>query len=343
MNKLRIVALACAMVALLAGAAQAESQKLYVYTWDTYKDDDLFKAFEKETGIDVVTDIYSSNDALIAKLKAGNAFDIVMPSGAYVPLLASENLLMPLPDDLKAYADKLADDVKNPAFDKDYAHSLPLFYGSTGIAVNTKLVKEDITSWSQFFDRPKDAAKNIGVLDDTGTVMDILAVAMDKPYCEDSAATFKAMQATLLKQKPFVKVYGATGYVERLAAGDVGMQMAWSGDTYLARKDNADIKYVYPKEGVEVWIDNLAIPANAKNVEAAKKFIAFVLKPENMASYAEYTGYVPSIEASKALLPEELKNAPEFNIPEGTKAPVSFNCPPQVVKSYQKIWDSVLK
>lgn len=341
--KIKSLVLAVAMVALFAGSAQADEKKLYVYTWDTYKNDDLFKAFEKETGIDVVTDIYSSNDALIAKLKSGGAYDIVMPSGAYVPLLAGEKLLTPMPDDLRAYGDKMAKEVQNPAFDAKYEHSLPLFYGTTGIAVNTKLLKEEVTSWEQFFNRPEGQKKHVGVLDDTGTVMDILAIALNKPYCEDNAETHKAMQAMLLKQKPFVKVYGATGYVERLAAGDISLQMAWSGDTYLARKENKDIKYVYPKEGVEVWIDNLAIPSTAKNVDAAKKFIEFVLKPENMAAYSEFTGYVPSIAEAKDKLPEELKTAPEFNIPEGTNAPVSFNCPPKVVKTHQKIWDKVLK
>ena len=341
--KLKTLTLAVAMLALCSTGAVAAEQKLFIYTWDTYKADDLFKKFEKETGIDVVTDIYSSNDALIAKLKAGGAYDVVMPSGAYVPLLASEKLLMPMPDDLRAYGEKMSANVKNPSFDPKYEHSLPLFYGTTGIAVNTKIIKEDITSWEQFFNRPAGEKQLIGVLDDTGTVMDILALALGNPYCQDNPETYKAMQATLLKQKPFVKVYGATGYVERLAANDVALQMAWSGDTYLARKDNKDVKYVYPKEGVEVWIDNLAIPATAKNVDAAKKFIAFVLKPENLAEYSEYTGYVPPLDEAKALLPEALRTAPEFNIPEGTKAPVSFNCPPKVVKNHQKIWESVLK
>lgn len=341
--KIKSLLMACAMVALVAGSADAAEQKLFVYTWDTYKNDDLFKRFEKETGIDVVTDIYSSNDALIAKLKAGGAYDIVMPSGAYVPLLAGEKLLLPLPAELRAHGEKMAASVSKPSYDPAYEHSLPLFYGTTGIAVNTKLLKEDISSWDQFFKRPEGEKQHIGVLDDTGTVMDVLAIAHGKPYCEDQAETYKLFQETLLKQKPFVKVYGATGYVERLSAGDVALQMAWSGDTYLARKENKDIKYVYPKEGVEVWVDNIAIPATSKNVEAAKKFVEFVMKPENMAEYAEYTGYVPSLDAAKDKLPDELKSAPEFNIPAGTNAPVSFNCPPKVVKNHQKIWDNVLK
>ncbi len=342
--KLKSFILALSVAALLSGSAFAEEkQKLFIYTWDTYKNDDLFKKFEKETGIDVVTDIYSSNDALIAKIKAGGAYDIVMPSGPYIPLLAGEKLLSPLPADLQAMGEKMAANVKNPGFDPKNEHSLPLFYGTTGLAVNTKLVKEEVTSWSQFFTRPADEKKTLGVLDDTGTVMDIAAIQLGRPYCEDNPDTYKSIQALLLAQKPFVKVYGATGYIERMAASDVAMQMAWSGDAYLARKQNKDIKYVYPKEGVEVWIDNLAIPSTSKNPENAKKFIEFVLKPENLAQYAEFSGYVPSLDAAKDLMPAEIKDAPEFNIPAGLNAPVSATCAPKVVKNQQKIWDRVLK
>ncbi|HYD19037.1 MAG TPA: extracellular solute-binding protein [Patescibacteria group bacterium] len=342
--KIKSFVLAISLAALLSGPVYAANdKKLFIYTWDTYKNDDLFKKFEDETGIDVVTDIYSSNDALIAKLKAGGAYDVVMPSGPYIPLLASETLLQPLPADLQAYGEKMAATVKNPGFDPKNEHSLPLFWGTTGIAVNTKLVKEDITSWDQFFTRPDGEKKSLGVLDDTGTVMDVAALALGKPYCEDSADTYKAIQALLIKQKPFVKVYGATGYVERMAANDIAMQMAWSGDAYLARQQNKDIKYVYPKEGVEVWIDNLAIPSTSKNPENAKKFIEFVLKPENLAAYAEFSGYVPSMDAAKDLMPAEIKDAPEFNVPAGLNAPVSTTCAPKVVKNQQKIWERVLK
>lgn len=343
--KLNPFLLALSVVALLSGNAFAaeKKEKLFIYSWDTYKDEELFKRFEKETGIDVESEIYSSNDKMVAKLKSGAAYDIVMPSGPYIPLMAKEGVLMEIPEDLRKHGEGMNDSVKAPSYDPEHKYSLPLFYGTTGIAVNTKLMKEDITSWDQYFKRPEGAAKNLGILDDTGTVADILSLYHGKEYCEDNSETFKTMLATLQAQKPHVKIATADGYVERLQAGDVAMQMAWSGDAFIARGENKDIKYIYPKEGVEVWIDNIAIPAKSKNVEAAKKFIEFVMKPENMAQYAEYAGYVPSLVAAKDAMPEEIKNAPEFNIPEGTKAVVQMTCPPKVIKAYEKIWEKVLK
>jgi spermidine/putrescine transport system substrate-binding protein len=327
-----------AVLLLFSATARAEDNQLYLYTWDTYVAPDLFKKFEKETGIKVITDIYSSNDTLMAKLKAGGAYDVVAPSGNYVPFLVAEKLLQPLPDDLKAISQKMSANVQKPAYDPTYTYALPLFYGTTGLAVDTKLTSEKITSWQQFFSRPAGEKAGLGVLDDVSTTMDIASLAANKPFCDNAPSTYKALQTLLLAQKPFVKVYGATGYSERLAANEIPLQMAWNGDVYKVRQQNPAIKYIYPKEGVELWIDNLAIPASAKHVEAAKKFIAFVLRPENAAQYSVAAGMMSSIQAANALLPEDMKRAPEFNIPAGIKAVTAKACPADVTKAYDQIW-----
>ncbi|MBI3441104.1 MAG: extracellular solute-binding protein [Proteobacteria bacterium] len=173
--------------------------------------------------------------------------------------------------------------------------------------------------------------------------MDIASLVIKKPFCDNAPATFKALQALMLKQKPFVKVYGWTGASERMAANEIILQMAWNGDVYKVRQHNPNIKYVYPKEGVEFAVDNLAIPVTAKNVDSAKKFIAFMLRPENAAQFARAAGTMSSVKAAVNLLPEDMKKAPEFNIPEGTVAPVAKACLPDVVKAYSQIWSELTR
>ena len=318
--------------------AHAEEGKLYVYTWDSYVDQDLFRKFEKETGITVVSDVYSSNETLAAKLKTGGGYDIIAPSGNFVPLLIEEKLLMPLPSDIKELGAGMGANAKNPVYDPNYDYTLPLFYGTSGLAINTKLVKEPVDSWRPFFERPDGEAPSLGVLDDLSTVTNIASLYLGKPYCDNAPETYKAMQALLMRQKPFVRVYGATGYTERLAAGEIAMQMAWGGDIYKVRQDNPDIRYIYPKEGVEVWIDNVAIPADAKNVEGAKKFIEFILRPENSAAYSVSSGNMPAVGAAYDFMPEDMKKAPEFNVPADMHMPVTASCPADVIAAYDKIW-----
>jgi len=335
------------LLGLLGGglfmAAQNSGPKLYVYIWDTYADNDLFKKFQKETGIKVITEIYSSNDALLAKLKSGARYDIVAPSGNYVPLLLEEKLLQTLPAEISALGEKMADNIKEPVYDPGYKYAMPLFYGTTGIAVNTKLVSEDVTSWSQFFDRPTSEAPSLGVLDDTSTVMALASIALGRKNCDGSEETLKMLQDMLVGQKPQVKIYGSSGYFERMAAGEVAMQMAWSGDVYTARQENPDLKYIYPVEGVELWMDSLAIPANAQNAEAAAKFIAFVMKPENQAAYSEFSGQIPTHKDTATYLSDNIRSAPEFNIPATAHTYVSFACPAEVVQAYGRIWENLLR
>lgn len=334
-------------IGLVAGgifmATKNSGPKLYVYIWDTYADAGLFKKFEEETGIKVITEIYSSNDALMAKLKAGARYDIVAPSGNYVPLLIEQKLLQTLPETVSAIGENLADNIKNPVYDPEYKYALPLFYGTTAIAVNTKLVQENVTSWKQFFDRPPNEAPSLGVLDDTSTVMALASIAIGRKNCDNNEETLKMLQDTLTGQKPQVKVYGSSGYFERMAAGEVAMQMAWSGDVYTARQENPDLKYIYPTEGVELWMDSLAIPASAQNPEAAAKFIAFVLNPQNQAVYSEYSGQIPTNKDTLMYLSDDIRNSPEFNIPPNVHTYPSYACSADVVQAYGRIWENLLR
>ena len=330
---------------LVTPAHANDDQKLYLYTWDTYVAPDLFKKFEQETGIKVITDIYSNNDTLVSKLKSGAAYDIVMPSGNYIQAMIQDNLLLPIPDDLRnRFVPTLGVYVQNPPHDPEYKHSLPYFFGTTGIVANKKLLKNNVpTTWQEFFNRPDDEAPSIGILDDIATAMNIGSLALKTDYCAAESKTLQSLQSLFLQQKPFVKVFGSSGYTERMVAGEVALQMAWSCDAYRARQDNPDLVYIYPTEGVEIWVDSLAIPAKAKNIEGAKKFIAFMMRPENMAEAAIVSGNIPSVASAITLLPETMQQAPEFKIPDTVNTQIAKSCPSPVIRSYNKIWERLMR
>lgn len=340
---LPIVFLAVAFTSLVSFSALADEKKLYLYTWDTYVAPELFKKFEKETGIKVIVDIYSSNDTLMAKLQSGSPYDIVAPSGNFVPHLIGEKLLQPLPKEVQELKATLAKNVQSPGYDPENTYVLPLFYGTTGLAQNIKLMPEKIESWIQYFNRPANERPMLGALDDLGTAMNLASLSIGKPFCDGSPETLKALEEAFKKQKPSIKAYGSTGYSERLAANEISLHTAWSGDVYRVRQENKDIQYVYPKEGVELWIDNLAIPAEAKNVDSAVKFIQFILRPENSAAYSLSSGQIPTAEGALALLPQELRESPEFNVPAGIPAVTSIACSPEVVNAYSQIWERLMR
>lgn len=336
-------ALAAIAVVIAAGLIyKRPTQTLQFYTWDTYEAPELFAAFEKKTGIKVVATLFYSNDDLEAKLKAGGQYDLITPSGNYISRLVEAKLLQPLPDQLKAYAAQLSRNVQKPVYDPEYKWTLPLFYGTTGIAVNTGLTNEKITSWAQIMRRPPGEKETVGMLgEDTSTLLAVASIAAGTRNCDPSPAVHARLEAMLNAQKPFVKTYKAEAYYEHLAADDVTFQMAWSGDAYIARQKNPKIQYIYPSEGVELWLDNLAVPASAKNLKAVTEFVDFILDPANLAKYSLVSGNMPSIEAARGFLPQEIRDAPEFNIPLTTRAVVSETCKHDVVEAYNRIAGSI--
>jgi spermidine/putrescine transport system substrate-binding protein len=335
------------VLALCAGAGWLTwnfyKGKVYVYTWDTYAAPEVFAKFEKETGIKVITEVYTSNDVLLAKLKEGAKYDIIAPSGNYITQLSAGGLLQPLPSDIKGLASSLSPSVQKPAYDPAYEYSLPLFYGTTGIAVNTAKTSEDIFSWNQFFHRPQGEGADIGMLDEGSTIAAVTSIALGQKNCDASPAAIQSIKVLLTGQHAFVKNYSSEGYYDRLAAGDVKMQMAWSSDAFIARQKNKDIKYLYPKEGVELWLDTIAIPKNAHSLKNAKKFIQFIMRPENLAENAKIAGATPAVEGAKQYLPADMRNAPEFNIPPDTRAFVSYSCPAEAITAYNEIIESLTK
>ncbi|MDI1227566.1 MAG: spermidine/putrescine ABC transporter substrate-binding protein [bacterium] len=339
------VVTAFVLIAILIGAGlfyKRPAQTLQLYTWDTYEAPQLFADFEKRTGIKVVATLFYSNDDLEAKLKAGAQYDVITPSGNYISRLVNARLLQPLPEQLKVHASSLSRNVQHPAYDPEYKWSLPLFYGTTGIAVNTGLTNEKITSWEQILHRPAGEKEGIGMLgEESSTLMAIASIAGGAQNCDPAPATHARLEALLNAQKPFVKTYKAEGYFEHLAANDVTFQMAWSGDAYIARQKNPKIQYVYPREGVELWLDTLAVPATSRNLKAVIAFIDFIMEPTVLAKYTVVSGNIPSVDAARSFLPQEFRDAPEFNIPLTTKTFVSEACSPAVVEVYNRIAGSV--
>jgi spermidine/putrescine transport system substrate-binding protein len=135
------------------------------------------------------------------------------------------------------------------------------------------------------------------------------------------------------------------GTVEKYTKGDLAASVDWNGATFRGRLANPNIVYGYPKEGYPIWMDNASILKDAKNVDNAKLFLNFIMEPENAALISAFARYANGIKGSEAFMPEDMKTAPEVNIPESAKAAGKFNlaCAPEVQEIYTKIWTEIQK
>ncbi len=322
--------------AVLLGPAGAAGQ-LHVYNWTDYTAPAVIAKFEKETGVAVTVDTYDSNETLLAKLKGGSAgYDVVVVTSDFVPIFSAQGLLRKI-DGLKGL-DNIEARWRSSAWDPGNGYTIPFHWGVTGFAVDTKVVTGPVDSLWTLFEPPPQAKGKVGMLAAPTEVMSLAELSLGMPPCQTDLGNMKKVDALLQRQRPDVKVYSSDGVIERLASGETAVQEIWNGDAARARANNPAIRFVFPREGVVGWMDNLAIPADARDPAEARLFLEFMLRPENSALSSDFTHYASAITGAAALTSPELRDAPELKIPPRTKIVFTPTCPPPAIALIDRVW-----
>jgi len=278
------------LVFLLAGSSLAMADTLQLLTWKGYAPKELVDKFQAETGIKVEV-TYSNNEEMIAKLRAtrGAGFDLAQPSQDRISSVQEEfGIYQPI-DYSKIQAElfipSMLEAVKKNTLVGGKSYAVPFCWGTSGLVVNAAQAK-GATSWKALVDPQYKGRISYRlkrpVLIGLGFAMGYDPFALygdEKAY----AAMLSKIEAELIKAKPLVKNYWANGdqLLESVRSGEVTVAEAWDNGGWKLHDENKDLDFVAPSEGALGWIDTFTIPAKAKNVEAAYKWINFMLKPEN--------------------------------------------------------------
>ena len=352
--------LASSIVALSATAALAEG-KLNIYNWSDYIAEDTIEKFEAATGIEVVYDVYDSNEVLEAKLLSGaSGYDIVVPTSDFLQRQIEAGVYQKLdksklPNIVNMDAELMAGAA---GYDADNAHSVIYLWGTTGIGYNVDKVAERLgadaptDSWDLVF-KPEIAAK----LADCGITMldaptELLSAAANylgfDPNTEDKTE-LEATAALLTSIRPHIRYFHSSQYINDMANGDVCVSVGWSGDIFQAR-DRADeagngvsVSYVIPKEGALQWFDMLAIPADAPNVDNAHKFINFIMDAQITADITNYVWYASANTGSLPLIDDEITSDAGIFPSEAAKANLfpSKVASPKTDRLKTRLWTTV--
>lgn len=331
--------------AALTLAAPALAQELQLYNWGNYTSPEMIEKFEEETGIDVTITDYDSNDTALAKIKAGgHGFDMVVPSGTYVPIFIEEGLLMEArPDEMENF-EHMAERWRDPEFDPGRRYTVPWQWGTVGLVVDTSVYEGDINTAALFLDPPEELRGTINVIPEMMDVMSIAIYYEGGEQCTQDREVLQKVRDRLLAAKPhWLSIdYGT---IEKYAEGDLSAGLYWNGAALRVRLQNPDYAFGYPQTGYPVWSDNLAILADAENVEEAKTFMNFVMEPENAAMLSNFARYANGIAGSEEYMDEVMASAPEVNVPEELAGAGvdSRICPPEAQQIYRAIWTEVLK
>ncbi len=299
-----------AAVALMLAGCGEKKPRLHIYNWSDYFAPEVLEMFEERFGVEVVYDVFESNEAMYAKLKAGGGgYDVVFPSSYQAYIMNKEGMLLAL-DHAQLpnlqYIDR--EHLNRFAIDKELHYSVPYMSGTTGIAYRADRVGELDKTWG-VFSNPEFAGR-MTLLNDPREV--IGAALKFLGYSLNTTDPNEIAQAVdvVLQWKRNIAKFAADEYKPGLASGEFHISQGYSGDIMQVMEENEDlpIEYFLPREGFSVWVDDVAILKNAPNPELAHQFINFLHDPEVAAINMEYIYYQCPNTAAYELIDEELRS-----------------------------------
>ena len=332
-------------VSMLTGCGSSSAKtgsngELNLFVWTEYVPDSVISKFEEETGIKVHVSTFSSNEDMLAKVKAESegTYDIVQPSDYMVQQMIAQDMLEELDQDALTNLSNLSDTYLSPSYDPGNVYSVPYQGGVAAIAVNTAKVDTEITSYDDLFNEAL-KGKEV-VLDDYRAVIGMTARSMGYSMNETDLAILGEIGDKLLTIKDNIKLYDSDSPKSALISGDCNVAFCWSAEIALAMEENPDIKIVFPSEGAFKFMDNWCVPKEAKNYDNAMKFINFMMESESAQMVmAEFPYLNPNVAAVEAMGSEFSENKAK-NIPaeELEKGEFVMSLDSDTLSIYDEMW-----
>ena len=308
---------------MLINEAANTPKKLHIYNWADYINPDALLNFEREFGIDITYDTYDSSEMVDTKLLTGKSgYDIVVHAASSASRLVPIGILHEI--DVKKLpnwrhldrdlVDKITQNYSNDLI------GVPFFWGSAGIIYNVDMIKKRMenpptNSGAIIFDPnvlSKFADCGVSFLDDALTVIPMAMIYLGYPANSVDLGHLKDVEKLLKSVRPYITYFSSTKLLLDLPNEEVCIAMGWSGDYSVANQRARDaglkinLQYIVPKEGSEMWFDNIYIPSDARHIDNAYLFLNYMLRPEVIAATSDYIGYANANKSATPLVDKRL-------------------------------------
>lgn len=293
---------------LLVGCSGQSSESIAFFNYGENIDKETLKQFEEEYGIKVKMSTFDDMDTMYLKIAESNAqYDVILVSDALMPKMIDGGLLQELNKENIPNIAQMDEEYLNLEIDPGNKYSVPYMFGTIGIIYDKNVVTEKVDSWDILWD---EKYKNKVFMFDT--YRDTIGAALKKlgySLNSENPEELEEAKQLLLEQRKLVDpIYGVDNGTSMIATGETALNMIWSGEGLNLQDEYPNLVYTIPKEGVNFWIDSLCIPANAKNVEGAEKFINFVSDKESALRIADEIGYTTPNKEARFEQPEHVRN-----------------------------------
>ena len=317
-----------------------EYQELHFLNYGENIDETVITEFEEKYNIKVIMDTFDEMDAMYQKIGSRSiSYDVVLVSVYLMPTMIQEGLLQKINKKNIPNLSQMNEDYLNLPIDPNNDYSVPYMFGTIGIIYNKDIVKEKVDSWDILWN--ENYKNNVFMFDnyrDTlGAALKSLGYSLNT---QDLNQINEAKELLMNQRKNLNPIYGVDEGTSMIESGETAINMIWSGEGLNLQAENPNLEYVIPKEGANFWIDSLCIPTDAKNVDAAEKFINFVSDKKNALKIANEIGYTTPNKKAMQQQPKEIQDNPNAYMPKELldKCELYTDLPVDIKKAYYNSW-----
>ncbi len=291
-----------------------EGQTLAVYNWATYIGDNTVRIFEEKCGVSITYEIYDSDESMIARLQQGNpGLDVAFPTDYAVAVMIRLGLVQPIDQEQIPNLANVDEANLGLHFDPENEYAVPYLNGTTGIAYNTNVYPDGITSWEQLFN----AEGRVAWIDVPRSMFGgALLVLGHDPNTSDPALIEEAKNYLIEHSSNVIRIAGDDGDA-LLVQGEVDAVVEYGGDVYqqIVECQCDDYGYVLPSEGGIRDATSIVLLADAPNPALAQVFMDYLLDPQVGAHIANTVAYpTPNrVAIEQGLILPELLESPAVN------------------------------
>lgn len=304
-----------AITVVVSGCSSNDVVTLNVLNWGDYIDEELIERFEEETGIDINYTFMANNEEMIVQLESPDCiYDLCFPSDYIIEKLIANNMLHELNMDNIPNIKNIDERFMDLSFDPDNKYSVPYMWGTVGILYNTKMVDDPVDSWDILWDEKY--SQQILMYDSMRDSIGVALLKLGYDINTRDEAHIEAAKNALMEQKSLVRAYLGDIIKETMINNGGALAVVYSGDAMACMLENEDLAYAVPKEGSNLWFDNIIIPKTSKHAKEAEEFINFLCQADVAKQNTEYIGYSTPVKAALELMDAEWTEDETYNPPQ---------------------------
>ena len=276
------------------------SGKLRVSNWPLYMADGFVAAFQTATGITVdYKEDFNDNEQWFAKVKEPLSrkqdigADLAVPTQFMAARILELGWLNEIREARWTNKKNLREDLLNTKVDPGRKSTAPYMTGMVGLAYNKAATGRDIKTIDDMWD-PAFKGR-VSLLSDTQDGLGMLMLSQGNSVEDPTTEAVQKAVDLVKEQKDKGQIRRFTGndYADDLAAGNIAVAQAYSGDVIQLQADNPDLQFIIPESGGDWFIDTMVIPSTTQNQAAAEEWINYIYDRANYAKLVAFVQYVP--------------------------------------------------